>query len=58
MKEEITNFRNVERPDLENSKNGYYHRSLDTRYDCIEILTVPRGRMDEFQTQLFELYQR
>ncbi|MFX0560989.1 IS256 family transposase [Tepidibacillus infernus] len=58
MKEEINNFLKVERPDLEDSKNGYYHRSLDTRYGRIENLTVPRDRMGEFQTQVFEPYQR
>lgn len=58
MKEEINNFLKVERPDLQDSKNGYYQRSLDTRYGRIENLTVPRDRMGEFQTQVFEPYQR
>lgn len=58
MKEELNNFLKVERPELQDSKNGYYQRSLDTRYGKIENLTVPRDRLGEFQTQLFEPYQR
>jgi len=58
MKEELHNFLKVERPDLEDSKNGYYQRSLDTRYGKIENLSVPRDRMGEFQTSVFEPYQR
>ncbi|MFT9485943.1 MAG: IS256 family transposase [Tepidibacillus sp.] len=58
MKQEITNFLQVERPDLEDSRNGYYQRSLDTKYGRIKNLTVPRDRMGEFQTQIFEPYQR
>lgn len=58
MKEELSNFIKVERPELQDSKNGYYHRSLDTRYGKIENLTVPRDRLGEFQTQVFEPYQR
>lgn len=58
MREEINNFLKVERPDLKNSKNGYYQRSLDTRYGKIENLTIPRDRQGEFQTQCFEPYQR
>lgn len=58
MKEELNNFLKVERPELQDSKNGYYQRSLDTRYGKIENLTVPRDRLGEFQTQLFDPYQR
>lgn len=58
MREELENFLNVENPDVPNSKNGYYQRSLDTRYGKIEKLSVPRDRQGEFQTQLFAPYQR
>lgn len=58
MKEELNNFLQVERPELGDSKNGYYQRSLDTRYSKIENLSVPRDRLGEFQTQVFEPYQR
>src|SRR5690606_21959082 len=58
MREELKNFLKVERPDEKNSKNGYYQRSLDTRYGKIENLSVPRDRQGYFHTQLFEPYQR
>lgn len=58
MKEELTNFLQVEKPDLQDSRNGYYHRTLDTRYGKVENLAVPRDRKGEFHTQLFEPYQR
>lgn len=58
MKEELKNYLEVERPEFPNSKNGYYQRSLDTRYGKIEDLSVPRDRQGEFQTQLFAPYQR
>jgi transposase-like protein len=58
MREEIENFIKVERPDLLDSKNGYYQRSLDTRFGKIENLSVTRDRQGEFQTQLFAPYQR
>lgn len=58
MKEELHNFLTVEHPESSNSKNGYYQRSLDTRYGKIEALSVPRDRQGEFQTQVFAPYQR
>jgi len=58
MKEEIKNFLQVEQEHVQNSRNGYYHRTLDTKYGKIEALTVPRDRNGDFQTQLFEPYQR
>jgi transposase-like protein len=58
MKAELDNYLKVERPNHPNSKNGYYKRSLDTRYGKIEELSVPRDRRGEFQTQLFAPYQR
>lgn len=58
MREEITNFIHVEQADQRNNRNGYYGRSLDTRYGKIDDLQVPRDRNGEFQTQLFEPYQR
>jgi len=58
MKEEIQNYLKVEHPEDQNSRNGYYPRSLDTRYGKITDLQVPRDRQGEFHTQLFEPYQR
>lgn len=43
----------VEQPD-----NGYYTRTLDTRYGHIDDLQVPRDRLGLFQTQVFEPYSR
>jgi putative transposase len=58
MREELTNFLTVEQPDIGNSRNGYYERNLETRFGKIEDLRVPRDRQGEFQTQVFEPYQR
>lgn len=58
MEEERENFFKVEHPELKNSKNGYYHRNLDTRYGRIENLSVPRDRDGYFTTHLFDPYQR
>jgi transposase-like protein len=58
MKEELHNFLTVEHPESSNSKNGYYQRSLDTRYGKIEALSVPGDRQGEFHTQVFAPYQR
>ncbi|MEF2248732.1 transposase [Paenibacillus sp. IITD108] len=41
-----------------NSCNGYYPRTLHTKYGFIDELQVPRDRNGEFQTQVFEPYQR
>lgn len=58
MNEEIRNFVHVEQANVRNPRNGYYERTLDTRYGTIEDLQVPRDRKGEFQTQVFEPYQR
>jgi putative transposase len=60
MKEEIKNvLQGEQQPDeKKNYRNGYYERTLDTRYGRIDDLMVPRDRNNEFQTQLFEPYQR
>jgi putative transposase len=58
LKEEIKNFLEEEQKDVQNSKNGYYKRILDTQYGRIEDLSVPRDRKGEFQTTLFKPYQR
>ena len=42
----------------EGSRNGYYERDLGTRYGKINDLKVPRDRDNEFQTALFDRYQR
>lgn len=57
MREEMSNFKKVDRPDS-SSRNGYYSRTLDTRYGKIDDLQVPRDRENEFQTQVFAPYQR
>lgn len=59
MREEIANFLTVEQPeDTHNTRNGYYTRTLETKFGKIDDLQVPRDRQGEFQTQLFEPYQR
>jgi putative transposase len=58
LREEIKNFINVEQEGQRNSRNGYYERTFDTRHGKIGDLKVPRDRNGEFQTQLFEPYQR
>ena len=40
------------------SRNEYYERDLGTRYGKINDLRVPRDPSNEFQTALFERYQR
>ena len=40
------------------SRNGYYQRNIGTGYGKINDLRVPRDRNNEFQTALFERYQR
>lgn len=58
MKEEMKNFFEVEHPELDPVKNGYYNRTLDTKHGHIDTLAVPRDRNGEFQTELFAPYQR
>lgn len=58
MREEIDNFLKVEYEGERSSRNGYYGRSLETRFGTIEDLRVPRDRENAFQTQVFEPYQR
>ncbi len=59
MKAEIKHFmENREDKEKPNSRNGYYPRTLHTKYGLIEELQVPRDRNSEYQTQLFEPYQR
>lgn len=58
MNEEIRNFIALEQEGQRNSRNGYYSRTFDTRLGKIDDLRVPRDRNGEFQTQLFEPYQR
>jgi len=58
LKEEIKNYLQVEHPDVANSRNGYYSRGWETRHGVIPDLQVPRDRQGQFQTELFEPYQR
>ena len=54
MKGEIQAFLEENR----GSRNGYYERDIGTRYGKINDLRVPRDRHNEFQTALFDRYQR
>jgi putative transposase len=59
MRAEISNYMKNDRPeDSSNTRNGYYDRTLETRYGKIDELQVPRDRQGEFQTQVFEPYSR
>ena len=58
MREEIHNYLVTEHPEVKNSRNGYYTRTLDTRFGRIEDLHVPRDREGQFQTHIFEPYSR
>jgi len=39
-------------PEQDNSRNGYYHHSLDTRFGKIENIAVPRDRKGKFQSRV------
>ncbi|QWC21222.1 IS256 family transposase [Bacillus haikouensis] len=58
LQEEIKEVLKNEPVGEDNSRNGYYHRTLDTVYGRVEDLDVPRDRNGEFQTELFEPYKR
>lgn len=59
MKAEIMGFMEEStESDRHNSRNGYYKRSLHTKFGNIDDLSVPRDRNGEFHTQIFEPYQR
>ncbi|MCD7036744.1 IS256 family transposase [Metabacillus sp. GX 13764] len=58
LREEIHNFLKVEQEDVQNSRNGYYERTLDTKFGKIDDLSVPRDRNGDFQTAIFQPYQR
>lgn len=58
MRAEITAFMDSDESNQHNSRNGYYQRTLHTKFGNIEELSVPRDRQGLFQTQVFEPYQR
>ncbi|MGO4370368.1 IS256 family transposase [Paenibacillus sp. 2TAB19] len=58
MRAEIAAFMETDESGRHNSRNGYYKRTLHTKYGNIEELSVPRDRNGLFQTQVFEPYQR
>jgi putative transposase len=58
LQEEIKEALKNEPVGENNSRNGYYPRTLDTVYGRVEDLDVPRDRNGEFQTELFEPYKR
>lgn len=45
-------------PTETNKGNGYYQRDWESRYGPVEGMKVPRDREGDFQTRLFEPYQR
>ncbi|CAH1205246.1 hypothetical protein PAECIP111893_02312 [Paenibacillus plantiphilus] len=58
MRAEIAAFMESDECDRHNNRNGYYKRTLHTKYGNIEELSVPRDRQGHFQTHVFEPYQR
>ncbi|WLD93526.1 IS256 family transposase [Alkalihalobacillus sp. AL-G] len=58
LREEIKNVLKSEPVGENNARNGYYSRTLDTMYGRIEDMDVPRDRKGDFQTAMFEPYQR
>jgi len=58
MRAEIEAFMDSPDSKKRNSRNGYYKRNLHTKFGDIQDLSVPRDRAGEFQTQVFEPYQR
>ncbi|WP_080832018.1 IS256 family transposase [Cohnella massiliensis] len=58
MRAEIKHFMEEGLGGERNSRNGYYERTLHTKYGHIEDLQVPRDRNGQFQTHVFEPYQR
>jgi putative transposase len=58
LQEEIKEVLKNEPVGENNSRNGYYPRTLDTVYGRVEDLDVPRDRNGEFHTELFEPYKR
>lgn len=61
LEEEMTAFLNAERYDRTEKRrgyrNGYKPRTLKTRVGRLELM-VPKDREGQFQTELFEKYQR
>jgi putative transposase len=58
MKNELEGVLKHELAGQGDAKNGYYQRTLNTKYGHISNLSVPRDRQGAFQTQLFDPYQR
>jgi putative transposase len=62
MNEELTEFVGARwgelTPTRTGYRNGHYTRDLQTTNGLLEDLQVPRDRAGEFQTQMFEQYQR
>lgn len=63
MQEEMTAFLQAEwgeqrNPARTGQRNGYYPRTLFTSYGKVEGLRVPRDRAGDFQSQVFERYNR
>nr|WP_026286148.1 transposase [Salsuginibacillus kocurii] len=58
MNEERNHSFETEHPELPYQKNGYYERTLDTKYGRISKLKVPRDRHNNYQTKVFKPYKR
>ncbi|MGP4082587.1 transposase [Pseudalkalibacillus sp. R45] len=58
LREEIQNALKNEPIGENNARNGYYSRTLDTMYGKVENLEVPRDRNGDFQTAMFQPYNR
>lgn len=58
MRAEIKHKLEEQEEHQRNSRNGYYTRTLHTKYGYIDDLQVPRDRNGQFQTSVFEPYQR
>src|SRR5215472_10073072 len=62
MREELTQFLGAAwgacTPERKGYRNGFYTRDLATTSGPIEDVKVPRDREGEFQTQIFDRYNR
>ena len=62
LKSELTVFLNYEKWEYKgygsgNSRNGYYHRNLKTRFGELE-LQIPRDRAGQFKQETVKVYAR
>lgn len=55
--EAVLEYSFYERNDSDNARNGFYHRDYQSVYGTLH-LSIPRDRLNRFQTILFDKYQR